>query len=78
MYSYAVMKRLYARSTSYNACQSKACCPAYDGWGVFNLVEGTIDHHILHNHHVTEADNQLLWDLVFLTSGIKATVCCTY
>ena len=40
------------------------------GWGLFNLVEGVIDHHILHIHHVTETDNHLLWDLAFLASGV--------
>lgn len=39
------------------------------GWGVFNLVEGIIDHHILHLHHVIETENHLVWDLVFLGSG---------
>ena len=41
------------------------------GWGLFNLVEGVIDHHILHIHHVTETDNHLLWDLAFLASGVR-------
>jgi uncharacterized membrane protein len=40
------------------------------GWGLFNLVEGIINHHILHLHHVTEAPNHLVWDLVFLASGV--------
>jgi uncharacterized membrane protein len=40
------------------------------GWGLFNLVEGIIDHHLLHIHHVTETDNHLLWDLAFLASGV--------
>ena len=40
------------------------------GWGLFNLVEGVIDHHLLHIHHVTETDNHLLWDLAFLASGL--------
>lgn len=44
------------------------------GWGLFNLVEGVIDHHILHIHHVTETDNHLLWDLVFLGSGVVMIV----
>ena len=39
------------------------------GWGLFNLVEGIIDHHLLHIHHVTETDNHLVWDLAFLGSG---------
>lgn len=40
------------------------------GWGVFNLVEGVIDHHILHVHHVVETPNHLIYDLAFLASGI--------
>jgi len=37
------------------------------GWGTFNLVEGTVDHHILGIHHV-KADMPIL-DLVFLAVG---------
>jgi uncharacterized membrane protein len=44
------------------------------GWGLFNLVEGIIDHHILHIHHVTETDDHLLWDLAFLASGMVMIV----
>ena len=40
------------------------------GWGIFNLVEGIIDHHILHIHHVTETANHLIFDLAFLASGV--------
>lgn len=40
------------------------------GWGLFNLVEGIIDHHLLHIHHVTETHNHLIWDLAFLGSGL--------
>jgi uncharacterized membrane protein len=39
------------------------------GWGLFNLVEGVLNHHILHIHHVTEAEGHVLWDLLFLASG---------
>jgi uncharacterized membrane protein len=39
------------------------------GWGSFNLIEGVINHHVLHVHHVTEAENHLVWDLAFLASG---------
>ncbi|TWT94843.1 hypothetical protein Pla108_36940 [Botrimarina colliarenosi] len=39
------------------------------GWGLFNLVEGVIDHHLLHVHHVTETSGHLVWDLGFLASG---------
>ena len=39
------------------------------GWGVFNLVEGLIDHQILSVHHVREGENWLVWDLGFLLLG---------
>lgn len=39
------------------------------GWGVFNLVEGVIDHHVLGLHHVRPGPGQLAWDLAFLASG---------
>jgi uncharacterized membrane protein len=40
------------------------------GWGVFNSVEGAINHAILGLHHVVENGNHLLWDTVFLASGV--------
>jgi uncharacterized membrane protein len=40
------------------------------GWGLFNLVEGIIDHHILAVHHVHPGAHQLAWDLGFLLSGL--------
>jgi uncharacterized membrane protein len=40
------------------------------GWGIFNLVEGIINHHLLHLHHVTETANHLAWDIAFLISGV--------
>ncbi|PSB22557.1 DUF2243 domain-containing protein [filamentous cyanobacterium CCP1] len=39
------------------------------GAGLFNLVEGIIDHHILGIHHLRLGSNQLLWDLSFLAVG---------
>ena len=39
------------------------------GWGLFNLVEGIIDHHILGIHHVRTGPHQLWWDLGFLALG---------
>lgn len=39
------------------------------GWGIFNIVEGVIDHHILAIHHVRPGPNQLAWDLGFLALG---------
>jgi uncharacterized membrane protein len=40
------------------------------GWGLFNLVEGIIDHHILHLHHVVERLGVSLYDYAFLASGV--------
>lgn len=39
------------------------------GWGLFNVVEGIINHHILQIHHVVAGDWQVIWDLVFLAAG---------
>ena len=39
------------------------------GWGIFNLVEGVIDHHILGIHHVRSGPDQALWDIGFLIWG---------
>ena len=42
------------------------------GWGLFNLIEGIVDHHLLQIHHVRQVgdvDNVLLWDLSFLAVG---------
>jgi uncharacterized membrane protein len=39
------------------------------GWGVFNIVEGVIDHHLLGIHHVHGGPHQLWWDLGFLALG---------
>jgi uncharacterized membrane protein len=40
------------------------------GWGVFNLVEGVIDHHVLGVHHVRHGPDELTYDLAFLASGV--------
>jgi len=40
------------------------------GWGLFNVVEGTVDHHILTIHHVRDdIDDPLPWDIGFLVLG---------
>ncbi|HVJ93017.1 MAG TPA: DUF2243 domain-containing protein [Labilithrix sp.] len=36
------------------------------GWGMFNIVEGLIDHQLLGLHHVHPGENQLAWDLGYL------------
>lgn len=40
------------------------------GWGTFNLVEGVIDHHVLHVHHVVDRLGVSVWDWAFLGSGV--------
>lgn len=41
------------------------------GWGLFNLIEGVIDHQFLGIHHVYEyAENKLPFDLAFLAAGL--------
>ena len=44
------------------------------GWGVFNVVEGVIDHLLLGLHHVREGGSELAWDLGFLAFGVALIV----
>ncbi len=44
------------------------------GWGLFNLIEGLIDHYILHIHHVVERLGLSGFDHAFLASGVIFTV----
>ena len=40
------------------------------GWGLFNVVEGIVNHHLLQIHHVRpRASNPLIWDIGFLILG---------
>lgn len=39
------------------------------GWGLFNLVEGVVNHHVLGLHHVVEYGPHLGPDLAFLALG---------
>src|SRR4051794_14991260 len=42
------------------------------GWGLFNVVEGLIDHEVLGVHHVNETvpePQRLAWDIGFLAWG---------
>jgi uncharacterized membrane protein len=39
------------------------------GWGVFNIVEGIVDHLVLGVHHVRPGPHQLAYDLGFLVFG---------
>ena len=40
------------------------------GWGLFNLIEGLIDHHFLNIHHVVERLGTSAFDYGFLASGV--------
>ncbi|HEU4449673.1 MAG TPA: DUF2243 domain-containing protein [Gaiellaceae bacterium] len=42
------------------------------GWGLFNVVEGVVDHQILGIHHVR--DESLAWDLGFLAFGVVLVI----
>lgn len=45
------------------------------GWGLFNLVEGVVNHHLLQVHRVRpDAANPLAWDLGFLAFGVLLVV----
>jgi uncharacterized membrane protein len=46
------------------------------GWGLFNLIEGIIDHQLLRLHHVVElASNHLIGDSAFLLFGAALVLC---
>ena len=40
------------------------------GWGLFNTIEGLLDHQLLGVHHVHPGAGQLAWDLGFLAWGL--------
>ena len=44
------------------------------GWGLFNFIEGIIDHHILGIHHVVERLGLSAYDYLFLASGVIFTL----
>jgi uncharacterized membrane protein len=44
------------------------------GWGLFNLIEGVIDHQILGIHHVHPGAGELALDLAFLVSALVMIV----
>jgi uncharacterized membrane protein len=42
------------------------------GWGIFNIVEGIVDHEVLGVHHVNEVvppSQRIYWDIAFLLWG---------
>jgi uncharacterized membrane protein len=40
------------------------------GWGLFNVVEGILDHHILGIHHVVQRLGLSIFDYAFVGSGL--------
>lgn len=44
------------------------------GWGWFNLVEGTINHHILRLHHIVETAGLSTLDWLFLAFGVALII----
>ncbi len=48
------------------------------GWGLFNVVEGVIDHTLLGIHHVVENGNHTFWDLAFLVWGFLMIAAATF
>jgi uncharacterized membrane protein len=44
------------------------------GWGLFNSIEGLIDHQLLALHHVHPGQNELAWDIGFLLFGLGQIV----
>src|SRR5690606_21033670 len=43
----------------------------FAGWGIFNLVEGIVHHHILEFHNVREdVNNPEIWNYGFLASAV--------
>ena len=47
------------------------------GWGIFNLVEGVIDHQILKLHRVNETvpdEQRMFWDIGFLLWGAAMVI----
>lgn len=43
------------------------------GWGLFNFIEGIVNHQLLGLHHVVQrstGEERLFWDLSFLASGL--------
>jgi uncharacterized membrane protein len=44
------------------------------GSGLFNIIEGIIDHHILGIHHLKSGPHEFLWDIGFLIAGVLLAV----
>ncbi len=40
------------------------------GWGLFNVVEGLVDHYLLGIHHVVERLGLSIWDHLFIAASL--------
>jgi uncharacterized membrane protein len=40
------------------------------GWGLFNSLEGVVDHHLLDLHHVRPGPDEFFYDIAFLIWGV--------
>lgn len=40
------------------------------GWGMFNVIEGLVDHQFLGIHHVRPGSGELAWDVGYLLFGV--------
>jgi uncharacterized membrane protein len=44
------------------------------GWGLFNTVEGVVNHHLLELHHVRPGPDEFVYDVGFLAWGVAMLV----
>ncbi len=67
----------WARRSEMRWSRSQCLGTILIGWGIFNLVEGVVDHQILRLHQVNETvpDSQrIFWDIGFLLWGAAMIV----
>lgn len=63
------------RDSAGRASGRVACGGSLAGWGLFNLVEGLIDHQILALHHVKpDSPHWMVYDALFLLLGLGLIV----
>jgi uncharacterized membrane protein len=60
-------RRIHDRLVPWSGWQ--LCGLGLEGWGLFNMVEGLVDHQILGVHHVHGGPHQFEYDMAFLVFG---------
>ena len=60
---------LNATRSGYGAANGRLLGLILAGWGLFNVVEGLVDHQILGIHHVRSGPHETLYDVSFLIFG---------